>query len=108
MAFGPWVLVTGTLASDANGTIDGPGDAERQTRAAFEKIQAALEACDAALTDVVRTRMYVTDIADQVAVGKVHHEFFGRVRPCATMVGVKELAHPDALIEIEVDAYRGA
>lgn len=101
---GPFVFVTGTMAADASGAIVGVGDAAAQTRYAFEKMAAALEQCGASMPDVVRTRMYLTDISDQAAVGAVHREFFGDIRPCATMVEVSALATPDALIEIEIDA----
>lgn len=101
---GPFVYVTGTMAANADGSIVGPGDPEAQTRFALEKMRAALQECGPDLDDVVRTRMFVTDIAHGEAVGRVHKEFFDQVRPCATMVEVRALAAPDALIEIEIDA----
>lgn len=96
---GPLVVVAGTTAS-------GP-DAVAQAREAFRRIEAALGEAGATLADVVRTRMFVTDIAQWEAVGAVHAEVFGDVRPVATMVEVSALIAPDLLVEIEVDAYVG-
>lgn len=101
---GPFVFVTGTMAADETGAIVHPDDAGRQAAHVFEKIRRALEAAGSRMEDVVRTRMYVTDIGDQVAVGAAHAAAFGRIRPCATMVQVGPLAAPDAKVEIEVDA----
>jgi enamine deaminase RidA (YjgF/YER057c/UK114 family) len=94
---GPLVVVAGTTA---------PGDdVATQTREIRRRIEAALAECGAALTDVVRTRMFVTDISSWREVAVVHGEVFGNVRPVATMVEVSALIAPDLLIEIEVDAY---
>lgn len=96
---GPLVVVAGT-------TAPGP-DATAQTREALRRIEVALVEAGAALTDVVRTRMYVTDIALWREVGAVHAEVFGAVRPVSTMVEVSALIAPELLIEIEADAYVG-
>ncbi|MCW2514511.1 MAG: putative translation initiation inhibitor, yjgF family [Mycobacterium sp.] len=94
---GPLVMVAGTTA---------PGDdVTTQTRGALRRIEIALAEAGAALTDVVRTRMFVTDIALWQEVGAVHAEVFGDVRPVATMVEVSALIAPDLHVEIEVDAY---
>ena len=101
---GNWVAVSGTTAVDENGTLVGAGDAVAQTRYILQKIEKALIACGATMGDVIRTRMYVTDITQWEAVGRVHGEFFGEIKPASTMVEVKGLISPDLLIEIEVDA----
>ncbi|OBK74204.1 RidA family protein [Mycobacterium sp. 1274761.0] len=94
---GPNVWVSGTTA---------PGDTiTDQTRAAMRRIETALTKAGARLSDVVRTRMFVTDISHWQAVAAVHAEFFGDVRPVTTMVEVSALISPDLMIEIEVDAY---
>jgi enamine deaminase RidA (YjgF/YER057c/UK114 family) len=94
---GPLVLVAGTTAPGA--------DAAAQARAAIGRIEHALVEAGAALTDVVRTRIYVTDIGLWREVGAVHAEAFGTVRPVSTMVEVSALISPELLVEIEVDAY---
>lgn len=96
---GPLVVVAGTTAAGA--------DVTAQTREVFRRIEAALGDAGATLADVVRTRMYVTDIGQWEAVGAVHAEVFGDIRPAATMVEVSGLITPDLLVEIEVDAYLG-
>ncbi len=102
------VYVSGTTATDANGQVVGKGDAVRQMRFALEKIEAALLQAGASLNDVVRTRMFVTDISNWEAIGRVHGEFFCKIRPASTMVEVSRLIDPDHLVEIEVDAYIAA
>jgi len=96
---GPHVAVAGTTGS-------GPaGDIAAQARDALRRIEVALEQAGAALTDVVRTRIYVTDISRWREVGAVHAQVFGEVRPAATMVEVSALITPEILVEIEADAY---
>jgi enamine deaminase RidA (YjgF/YER057c/UK114 family) len=94
---GRHVYVAGTTAGDAP-------DAYGQAIGALRKIEAALQEAGASLRDVVRTRMYVTDIAHWQDVGRAHAEFFADVRPAATMVEVARLVEPEMLVEIEVDA----
>ena len=105
VCIGNHIWVSGTTATDENGNVVGKGDAAAQTRHALQKIEKALAQAGASLKDVVRTRMFVTDIAEWEAIGRVHGEFFGAVRPAATMVQVSKLIDPDHLIEIEVDAF---
>jgi enamine deaminase RidA (YjgF/YER057c/UK114 family) len=96
---GPHVAVAGTTGT-------GPaGDIAAQARDALRRIELALEQAGAALTDVVRTRIYVTDISRWREVGAVHAQVFGEVRPAATMVEVSALITPEILVEIEADAY---
>lgn len=105
VCIGNHIWVSGTTATDENGNVVGKGDAAAQTRYALQKIEKALAQAGASFKDVVRTRMFVTDIAEWEAIGRVHGEFFGAVRPAATMVQVSKLIDPDHLIEIEVDAF---
>ena len=102
---GPHVCVSGTTATDESGAIVGVGDAYAQTVQIFRRVQGALAVAGARMEDVVRTRMYVTDISRWEEVGRAHGEFFRDVRPVATMVEVKALIDPAMLVEIEVEAY---
>ncbi|MFP4519731.1 MAG: RidA family protein [Oceanicaulis sp.] len=107
---GDHVYVAGTVAVNEKGAPFAPGDAGRQAERCLEIIVAALHQAGARPEDVVRTRMFVTDMAPetQTAVGVAHHAVFGPCPPAATMVGVTALAHPDLVIEIEVDAVKQA
>jgi len=101
---GALVWVAGTTATGPDGRILAPGDAAAQTRQALENIRSALERAGARLDHVVRSRMYVRDVRDWEAIGRVHGEYFGSIRPAATLVEVSGLVDPDMLVEIEVDA----
>ncbi|ABG05302.1 Endoribonuclease L-PSP [Rubrobacter xylanophilus DSM 9941] len=101
---GPFVFVSGTTATDGTGGIVGAGDPYAQAVQALGNIRVALEAAGARLSDVVRTRIYLTDISSWEQVGRAHAEFFGRVRPATTMVEVSRLISPEILVEIEAEA----
>ena len=101
---GKIVHVSGTTATDPQGNIVGVGDAGAQTAQALKNIQRALESVGARLEDVVRTRVYVTDIKRWEEVGKAHGAFFKEIRPASTMVEVKSLVNPEMLVEIEAEA----
>ncbi len=102
------VEVAGTTAVDEAGNIVGVDDPGAQTRYILQKIEKALAAAGATMQDVVRTRMFVTDISRWEAVGRAHGEFFREIRPVATMVEVSALIGPELLVEIEVTAVIGA
>jgi enamine deaminase RidA (YjgF/YER057c/UK114 family) len=98
--------VSGTTDAGSGGASLHPGDAAAQARASWEIVGRALAEAGFALADVVRTRMYVVDVADSTAVGEVHGEVFGDVRPASTMVAVLGLVHPSLLVEVEAEARR--
>jgi enamine deaminase RidA (YjgF/YER057c/UK114 family) len=103
---GDWCWVSGTTDAGPDGTSMHPGDAAGQARAAWGIIERALAEAGFTLADVVRTRMYVTSIEDSPAVGRVHGDIFGDVRPAATLVQVAGLASPSILVEVEAEARR--
>jgi enamine deaminase RidA (YjgF/YER057c/UK114 family) len=104
---GALVFVAGTTATDEAGNVVGEGDAYAQTVQALRNVQRALERAGAGLQHVVRTRMFVSNIARWREIGRAHSEFFGAIRPATTMVEVRRLISPEMLVEIEADAIIG-
>ena len=104
---GDHIFVAGTTSTNADGTVYSVGDPAAQVRRCFEIIAAALTEAGATLEDVVRTRMFVTDISRWEEYGRAHGEVFAAIRPAATMVEVAALISPEHMVEIEVDAMIG-
>src|SRR5688572_17591486 len=100
--------VTGTVAVNEKGELVGSGDFYKQTQFILQKVKGVIENAGFAISDVVRTRIFVTDISQWEAVGKAHQEVFGSIKPATTMVQINALISPEYLVEIEVSVIRSA
>lgn len=103
---GRHIYFSGTTATMPDGSIHAPGDGAAQLRRCFEIIEDALAKLGASRFDVVRSRVYTTDVSQHDSIGAAHKSFFGEHRPCLTLVGTSGLVHPDMVVEIEVEAIR--
>lgn len=101
---GSQIYVSGTTATNENGAIVGKGDPYLQTVQTIENIKNALEKAGGSLNNVVRTRIFVTDIKQWEAIGKAHAEYFAKIKPATSMVEISRLIHPDMLVEMEAEA----
>ena len=104
---GDFIAVAGTTAVDADGNVVGEGDAAAQTTFIIQKMEKALKEAGATLSDVVRTRVFVTDISQWEAIGRAHGAFFHTIRPASSMIEISRLIDPRLLVEIEMDAVLG-